>query len=524
MKNVREPEVPRQTQLKLAASVLGMATAMFMLLRFAEQYFLAARFGPSQTLDAYFVAQVLILFASQCAVAITSTGVPIITSRRVMPGNEAVAPADFTIALCILSIGVGLGIVLICAAPWMVRIFGPGLDSQSSSLARLLFRCSVPAALLSVVAAGLRAHWHAQQKLVWPGILQLLMPLVSTCLAVLVALHLLGIEWVPLGAGAGALEFALALTKPFLRHSQAQGPRWSFPIARQFFVALLPVCLAMMLIPGMIAIGRVLASHLDAGNVSALSVAASLISIPGQIAATSIGIAILPRASSLFSNNDRTAAAALIERALRVTLFTATPFAALFWLYPDRIVRLLFHSASFDAHAVALTANALRGFSCGIPALAAMQVLVFALFASSAWRRVAGVTVFSFLLDVVLSRWFGHSVLGLAAAFSVTCYVSTAVLMLLLRQLVTGLSPAHLLLSFGKAAAAAAVPFGAVYLAWHHRESQTILQVSLCCAGYIGFGALFCGEEVRELIGLFQRRKPAVCNVQERTSLVAGAP
>jgi putative peptidoglycan lipid II flippase len=521
----KEPGFGKRPQLKHVALVLGFSTGVFMVLRFAEQYLLARRFGPSHTLDAYFVAQTIILVGSQCAVAVTSAGVPIITSG-VIPGNQPIQKADLTIIACVLSVCFVAAILLMVGAPIFVAVLGPGLDRHSSELAQFLLRCSVPAAMLSIIAAAFRAHWHSHNHLLTPGILQLLMPFISTSLALLVAFNFLGIEWVPLGAGLGALLFTAALARPFFHNRNSEDMQWNSEVAKEFVTALFPVCLAMVLVPCMVAVGRLFASRLHAGNVSALSVAASLMSIPGQLAATSVGMAILPRTSSFLSDKRQGEAAALIDRALRITVFCSIPFVATFALYPDRIVRMLFHGGSFDAQGVALTSIALRGYCFGIPALAVVQVLVFGLFASSMWRQVAGVTIISVLLNGVLSALFSNSILGLSAVFSTTCYISAAMLTVLLKRRIAHLSATHLLISSGRAAAAAAVAFVGVNFAFGHLLPQLsyLVPMSVSFIGYIGLAGLFCRSETRELISIFDRKKAShITRVNDEATLVSGA-
>jgi len=495
-----------------------------MLLRFAEQYLLARHFGPSHTLDAYFVAQTLILIASQCAVAVTSAAVPVITAR-IKTEDEDVQQADFTVAAFVVLGCVFLALVLTAAAPLLVRLFGAGLDEPSRRLAGFLLYCSIPEALLSMAAAAFRAHWHAHQNLLLPGLLQLLMPLVSTALAALVAADLLGIAWVPIGAGFGAFLFALALAVPFFRHAASRTKLWNPSLAKEFGRALFPVSLAMMLIPCMIAVGRFFASRLPAGNVSALSVAASLMSIPGQLAATSVGITILPRTSTLFSGNQQEAAASLIERAIRLTVFCSMPFSLAFALYPDGIVQTVFHSSAFNAGAVHLTSLALLGYCAGIPALGAMQVLVFALFAASAWRKVAGVTLFSFVINIVFSIVAGRSILGISGAFSLSCGFSVVVLAVLLRRIVP-LSLPGLLTAAAKAAGASAVSFGAIYLArswgWMQTAPSAVLLLA-SFAAYAGVAAVLCRAEMREFFGLLRLGKTPG-PLKDESSLAQGAP
>lgn|SRR5947209_1428337 len=498
-----------------------------MFLRFLEQYILARHFGPSRVLDAYFVAQITVLIGVQLALAVTSAAVPVLTSRA--KSSNDLQGATFTVLVCVFLGSTALAIAVTLAAPLVVAVLGSGLSAQTDKLAQALLRCYVPAALLYIVAAVLRAYWHVHQNLLTPAILQPLIPFGSACAALLVTFNFVRIEWVPLGSAMGALVCVAILAKPFLTDARLCSGLWNSRVAREFRNALFPVTLSMVLIPCMIAIGRLFASRLSPGSVSALSIAASLMSIPGQIAATSVGTAVLPRASSLFVGSEHAQVAALVERGLRVTIFCSMPFSVALGLYPATILETVFHGSSFGPNAVALTSHALLGYCIGIPALGVIQVLVFVFFASAAWRQVARVTILSVVINLVFTAFLSRSLFGLAMAFSLSCCAAAGILMLVLNLHVLRLSISNLFISAGKSLGASLAGFAAVYLLRCyllslHIVAPMILMLLLGFASYIVLAAVVCKPEMYEVLSVLRpNRALPVANARDQATLVRGA-
>jgi putative peptidoglycan lipid II flippase len=65
----------------------------------------------------------------------------------------------------------------------------------------------------------------------------------------------------------------------------------------------------------------------------------------------------------------------LLDWGLRLVLLLALPCAWPCWSFPQALVAVLFHYGAFDAHDVAMTVLALRGYGGGLLGLVAIKVL-----------------------------------------------------------------------------------------------------------------------------------------------------
>jgi putative peptidoglycan lipid II flippase len=406
----------------------------------------------------------------------------------------------------------------------IVHALGGKLDPASTRLARAVFLWLIPASAACILAAVLRAYWYAHRDFLLPGISQLFVPL-STCAgAGLVALGFWDLRRAAAIANVGAFALLFVLLRPLWRtvlaaSAEVFSPRALWQFGGRFGVSLLQVTASLTMLPAMVAAARIFASSLLSGSVTAVSLAASVASIPGQFAAASLGIVLLPQ-TALWKAAGRTADAAyVVERALCNTAFVAIPCALVLALWSREVVDIVFQRGAFDRAAVSMTASALAGFSLGIPAQAGIQVLTFALFAMLGTRQVAMVAVATFSLNLLLSRaLLSNGVLGIAGAFSFACLVNSAALLWLLARALPEFQLRRLLLRHLRILAISVVAGIAASVVALYVKAETgsaalafAITLAFAAAIYLGGHLLLATPEMAEILDTLRlrfRRRP----------------
>jgi len=130
--------------------------------------------------------------------------------------------------------------------------------------------------------------------------------------------------------------------------------------------------------------GMLLASFLAPGGISALYFAERLVELPLGIAGAAVGIAALPRFSSLAAAEDRRGLAEALGSSIRMGAFLSFPAAAGLFALAHPLSALLFGHGAYMGEPVGVTASALCGCAFGLPALCAARPL---LAAASALRQ-----------------------------------------------------------------------------------------------------------------------------------------
>jgi len=124
--------------------------------------------------------------------------------------------------------------------------------------------------------------------------------------------------------------------------------------------------------------GMLLASFLAPGGITALYFAERLVELPLGIAGAAVGIAALPRFSSLAAAGDRRGLAEALGSSIRMGAFLSFPAAAGLFALAHPLSALLFGHGAYMGEPVSVTASALCGYAFGLPALCAARPLLAA--------------------------------------------------------------------------------------------------------------------------------------------------
>ena len=491
-----------------AVIVLAFVNAAIMLLRFGEQCMLARSLGAGQPFDAYFLGQIILLLGGQLTVAVSSAAVPLLIEA----GEEAAAVTrSFVKTSAIVLAGLSLMVALVSTP--LIQALGVKLDSPHRELARSILLWLTPATAAWILSSVLRAYWNAHRRFVTPGVAQLFIPLATCTGAALLALGMFNLRHVAAVANIGAAVLLIALWKPISSvPRRVADPSRTALLTRKFATTLLPAGVGLALMPGMVVLARSFAARLVPGSVTAVSLAASLGSIPAQFAAVSVGVVLLSETALRKAAGKSGETARVIERALCNTAFVVLPSAVVLMLWSNEIVEIVFRRGAFDKAAVGLTASALSGFSFAVPFQSAVQVIMFALLALGASRSVALTSLLTLGIDAVLSRLLlGWGVAGLAASFSIASFVSCGIFVLLLLKASPELNLGSLLARNLRVAATAVAAGASAYLVTPHLHLTLPLPrlvAGLTLFGLVYFGAnlVLGGAELREILGTARSR------------------
>jgi putative peptidoglycan lipid II flippase len=207
--------------------------------------------------------------------------------------------------------------------------------------------------------------------------------------------------------------------------------------------------------------------------------------------------------------------------ALRNVAFIVIPAAVGLIVLRDPIVRVLFQHRAFGTDSTSLTAYALLFYALGLPAFAAVRLVVQAFYARK--DTATPVRVSALALGVNLGLCFllvgplGHG--GLALATSAASYVNLIVLYVLHRRRLGAADESRLALSLLRTSAAAAVMAVACWLL--HREflveapnfglllAAFVATIALGVGVFLATAWLLRAEELGEFYTLLTGRRRA---------------
>ena len=433
-----------------AASTISVLTLASRITGLARDVITAQLFGASALMDAFNVAfripnLLRRLFAEG---AFSQAFVPILAVTRARDGDVAtreLIDAVATVLFWALLLTCGIGVV---AAPVIVWVMASGL--QRFDAAVLMTRVMFPyIGFMSLVAlsAGILNTW---KRFAVPAATPVLLnlALIGAALGLAPWFGRRGIEPIyALAVGVmvgGVLQLAIqvpalwrigGLPRIGLAPARLRAAR-AHPgvgrVLRQMAPALIGVSVAQL----SLLINTQIASHQGVGAVSWLFYADRLMEFPTGLLGVALGVVLVPQLSAAQGRGDATAYSGLLDWGLRLVLLLALPCAVALLVFPNALVASLFQRGAFNAHDVAQTVSALRGYGVGLVGLIAVKILAPGFYARQDVRtpvRIAVVVlVLTQAMNLVFVPFLGHA--GLALSIGVGGLVNALWLLIGLRS------------------------------------------------------------------------------------------
>src|SRR5215470_17848561 len=398
-------------------------------------------FGASSSMDAFVLAfsvpsmlQVVLLTGPLSGVL-----VPTLTAyrhdRRVF---NNLFNSLFT--LCMLT-GLSIAGLAAWSAPWLMRLAGPGLASDTHQLAALLFRLMLPVlvlqALLSVCKGALNAVDHYGAPEYAGAVFNIVMIVAPLLLA-----SRLGVISLAVGASLGGL-CQLCMQLPFLaRYGVHYRPRLRFDIdTRQMVHLAQGAFLSTMITPMNSLIDRALASLLFPGAIAALNYAFLLFLLPASLCVVPLSTVLLTDLADLYHQGDIAQVRRRTLSALRLALLLTIPVTVGGVLLAEPLTRLVYEYGHFRAADTLLTSQAVRAYLLGLPFYGTAHLLNRCFYATHDTMTPAMVSLgalgLNIIADVAFMQFFSHW--GIALATTVVLLSTTAALYVLFQRRCTRL-------------------------------------------------------------------------------------
>jgi putative peptidoglycan lipid II flippase len=329
----------------------------------------------------------------------------------------------------------------------------------------------------------------------------------------------LGITAAALGLVLGALGQLLLVGSGLRSFWRRFRPRIDLhdPFVRRVLVLAGPVAAGMLVTVVGYAIDRNLASRLEAGSLSAMQYATTLLQFPVGMVGLAASYAILPTLSRFAPGGQAEDPQRYRESLLfgmRLVLLLMLPLLAGLVALAKPTVAVLFERGAFTPQDTALTAAVFVAYAPQLPLTALDNLLIVAFYARQDTRTpvLVGVAGTLLYLLVALSLIGPLQVVGLALADAAKNSAHALVLLFLLRRAIPDLHLGDALGSFLLRTMAAAILVGlTAWFAWPLLEPTGGL-IGLSTAGLLGavlYAALlqaFGVPEVRSALALVRQR------------------
>ena len=443
-----------------AAGIVLLMNLASRVLGFVRDAVIAMEFGASGATDAYLVAYTL-PYALQAVlgVAFISVIVPIVTAYLIRENRtEAwrVASILFNWTVVIL---MGITILGIILAPWLIKLLAPGFDRETFDLTVSLTRIIFPSIIFMGAGMFITGVLNASGVFGIPAFA----PAFANIIVIVTVLIFAGqyrVHGLAVGTLAAFVGF-LIIQLPYLKKLGFEW-KWDWdkthPAVKKAGATIFPITLAIAINQIYLAVNRIFASSLEPGSITALDFAYRIMALPLGIFVAAIATAIFPAFSRYAANNDKEGLAKSLVTGMALVSIVAIPSAAGLMVIREPLIQIVFERGAFDAYATERTAIALWYFALGLWAVGANTVVTRAYYALNMVKvpLILGLicAVLNVLFSIVLMPIFGHG--GLALANSLSAVVNIILLLAVFRNYLPGMNFVQLIIPLTKASAAAA--------------------------------------------------------------------
>jgi putative peptidoglycan lipid II flippase len=421
------------------AGVVGALMVLVSVVGYLREAALAARFGVSTTMDAYFGAIFIpnILYFVLIAGTVSPILIPILLQEET-GADQARRSETFsvvtTFSLSVLIVVVSFSLPV--AHFWLAWLF-PGFSPATLEIAVRLVYIIFPAVLFLAVAGILTAVLNGCHRFALASFAPAFAS-ASVIAAVLFARADRAIYAVGIATAVGFLLQCLVLIPATASLGIRYRPIFDFhhPAIRKLLRLGVPLFLYLAVASASAVMERNLASRLSAGAVSTLSYALRLFTVPANFMAAPLAIVAYPGFAREAAQVRRGQLGAQVSRIFRLVIFLFLPVTT--WTVINALVvtRLLYEHGRFLSADSFITARVLAIYSIGILPNAVAMVLLRCYFAveDTVTPLLAEIlALISFVMAApMLSRHFGIG--GLVAARAATFFLVTAVLVYVLAR------------------------------------------------------------------------------------------
>jgi putative peptidoglycan lipid II flippase len=421
-----------------AAIVIVAATLVGRILGLVRDIAVAYFFGAQADTDAFFLAyRIPYLLVLMVAGALTATFVPLLTYRLATGRKSEAWDLSVNMGNIIAVVLIGVTVVLIVLAPWIIPLVGFGFDAATADKAVFLFRIL----MIGFVFEGLTGLVVGMLNSLKRFALAAFAPAVGTVVTLVVMVALegsIGITSLAIGSVIGWMA-GLFVLFPGLRGQDIHyRPRidWHDPGVREVGAMVWPILIGSAVGKVSIFADQILGSTLEAGSISSLSYAEKLFQLPLGLFVAGITVPIFPLLSEQVAANAPERVRATVGFAMRLMGFLMVPATVVIILLRHAIIGLIFEHGKFTVEDTTRTAWVLLFLCLGLYAYAGRDTLTRVFYSYHDTRTPVKISVATVVINIGLSYLFMQflGVGGLALGTTVALTLNFVVLTWLLER------------------------------------------------------------------------------------------
>lgn len=410
-----------------ASFILAISVLISHLLGLLRDRFLAQSFGAGQSLDIYFAAFRIpdlvynILFAGSIIVSF----LPLFSEYYKKNKNEAWEMVNYVLNGFLIFF-FALILILFIFAPNLINLMVPGFSPEAKEMCVLLTRIMFLSPLFLGISSLFSSILHYFGKFLAYSLAPIFYNL-GIIFGILVLAPKYGILGVAIGVVLGAFLHLLIQIPPVKSCGFKYLPKFNlkYPaIFKLFKLAIFRTIAAASSQINFIVI-TFFASIIGEGAISIFNFSNNLRYFPIGIIGVSVASATFPLLSKNFEKKEFEKFFSTFTKNFCLILFLSLPVSALFFIFKEEIVKIIFWTGAFGIQDVKLTSLALGAFSISIFAQCLVPLILRGFFSLKDTKTPTFVALALMVLNIILCFTFVNfifsdsKIFGLTLAFSI---------------------------------------------------------------------------------------------------------
>ena len=439
-------------------------------LGFFREILIAAKFGSGSETDTFFIALTATgLLTNFLSNAISTTFIPIISEVEVKEGKKGKIEHTNNMINVMIIVSIFIVAIAMIYTPSIIRLLARGFQGAQFNQAVILTRIGLPMILFSGIIGVTTGYLQSEGKFTATAIMGF--PLNLSYIFFLIFLSSsFGIKGLMVSAVIGVIT-QLLIQIPELKLS---GFKYKFifnindEYIKKVLYLSLPVLIGVAINDLNAIIDKTLASSLISGSISALNYANRLNSLILGVFISAITTVIFPVLSKEANNGNIFGIKKILGYGVNLILLITIPATVGLIILSKPIVEIAFQRGEFNATATIMTSQALIFYSIGLVPMA-LQLLFTRVYYSLQDTKTPMINgfisvIFNVILNIILSKFMGHS--GLALATSIASTISTILLIYGLNKKVDSLEFKEYIIGFFKIVFSSIVMGVVVYIGY----------------------------------------------------------
>ncbi|MCA1991313.1 MAG: polysaccharide biosynthesis C-terminal domain-containing protein [Coleofasciculus sp. S288] len=411
-----------------AAVTVALFTALVKVAYVVQELVVAWLFGTGDAPDAFLVAFMLPTFLVY--VVAESFHVALIPTYIQVREQEGLKAAQRLVSSMMLwSLGI-LGIttlLMVIAAPLYLPVIARGFSSEKLALTEHLLYTLAPLVILKGIAVIGRAVLNAGEKFIFAAF----SPIVTPVLAVIFLL-LGDRDWgiFPLAFGfvSGTALEVILLATALKKRGIGLHLRWCgfSPHMRQVASQYVPMVVGAFLMGSTTLVDQSMAAMLSPGSVAALNYGSKVVAFPLYLAATALGIAVVPYFSQMIAQADWLGVRHTLSRYLGLIFAITVPLTIILIIFSKPLVQALFQRGLFTAQDTDTVAVIQGFYALQLPFYIAGILVVRLISSIQANQILMEAAFYNLLANVILNYLFIQylGVAGIALSTAIVYLIS----------------------------------------------------------------------------------------------------